>query len=100
MFRYSVAAILSMLLIAFPAAAETRIGVVDLRQALFSSSDARAFSETLQKDFAGEEAKVREAADGRKDVNVRAERRLARCVNPYGGFSAAVPCRSDSDGGA
>ena len=44
MFRYSVAAILSMLLIAFPAAAETRIGVVDLRQALFSSSDARAFS--------------------------------------------------------
>lgn len=37
----------------FPAMAETRIGVVDLRQALFSSDDAKTFSESLQKDFAG-----------------------------------------------
>ncbi|MDM8180018.1 OmpH family outer membrane protein [Marinobacter salarius] len=74
MFRYSVAAILSMLLIAFPAAAETRIGVVDLRQALFSSSDARAFSETLQKDFAGEEAKVREAQEAARKLKDRLEK--------------------------
>lgn len=49
MFRYSVAAILSMLLLAFPAAAETRIGVVDLRQALFSSSDARVQRDTAER---------------------------------------------------
>ena len=68
MFRYSVVAVLAALLVALPAAAETRIGVVDLRQALFSSSDARAFSETLQKDFAGEEAKVREAQDAARKL--------------------------------
>ena len=47
--------ILAVALMALSAqvAAETRIGVVDLRQALFSSNDAQAFSEKLQQDFAG-----------------------------------------------
>jgi outer membrane protein len=48
--------------------------VVDLRQALFSSSDARAFSETLQKDFAGEEAKVREAQEAARKLKDRLEK--------------------------
>ena len=52
-----------MLAFSFPAMAETRIGVVDLRQALFSSDDAKTFSESLQKDFAGDEARVREAQE-------------------------------------
>lgn len=43
------------------AAAETRVGVVDLRQALFSSDEARAFSETLEKDFGDDEGRVRQA---------------------------------------
>lgn len=55
----------------FPAMAETRIGVVDLRQALFSSDDAKAFSESLQKDFAGEEAKVREAQEQARKLQER-----------------------------
>lgn len=55
----------------FPAMAETRIGVVDLRQALFSSDDAKAFSESLQKDFAGEEAKVREVQEQARKLQER-----------------------------
>ena len=57
-----------------PAMAETRIGVVDLRQALFSSNDAKAFSETLQKDFAGDEARVREAQEAARKLQERLEK--------------------------
>lgn len=55
-------------------AAETRIGVVDLRQALFSSNDAQSFSEKLQQDFAGEEAKVREAQEQARRLKDRIEK--------------------------
>ena len=55
----------------FPAMAETKIGVVDLRQALFSSDDVKAFSESLQKDFAGEEAKVREVQEQARKLQER-----------------------------
>ncbi|MCD1631495.1 OmpH family outer membrane protein [Marinobacter shengliensis] len=55
-------------------AAETRIGVVDLRQALFSSNDAQSFSEKLQQDFAGEEAKVREAQEQARKLKDRLEK--------------------------
>ncbi|SFR58466.1 periplasmic chaperone for outer membrane proteins Skp [Marinobacter gudaonensis] len=65
------AAVMAM---ASPAMAETRIGVVDLRQALFSSNDAKAFSETLQKDFAGDEARVREAQEAARKLQERLEK--------------------------
>lgn len=55
-------------------AAETRIGVVDLRQALFSSNDAQSFSDKLQQDFAGEEAKVREAQEQARRLKDRIEK--------------------------
>ncbi|PTB98805.1 hypothetical protein C9993_06210 [Marinobacter sp. Z-F4-2] len=58
----------------FPAMAETRIGVVDLRQALFSSDDAKTFSESLQKDFAGDEARVREAQEEARKLQERLEK--------------------------
>ena len=58
----------------FPAMAETRIGVVDLRQALFSSDDAKTFSESLQKDFAGDEARVREAQEAARKLQERLEK--------------------------
>ncbi|MFW5823908.1 MAG: OmpH family outer membrane protein [Marinobacter sp.] len=51
----------SALLIVVPASAETRVGVVDLRQALFSSDEAKLFSEELKEEFADTEAEVREA---------------------------------------
>ena len=49
-----VTALIGAALLAFSAqaAAETRIGVVDLRQALFASDDAQTFSQQLQRDFA------------------------------------------------
>ena len=58
----------------FPAMAESRIGVVDLRQAMFSSNDAKAFSESLQKDFAADEAKVREAQEEAHQLKDRLEK--------------------------
>ncbi|MEA1079093.1 OmpH family outer membrane protein [Marinobacter qingdaonensis] len=60
--------------LSFPAMAETRIGVVDLRQALFSSNDAKSFSETLQRDFAGDEAKVREVQEQARKLKERLEK--------------------------
>ena len=60
--------------LAMPVVAESRIGVVDLRQALFSSEDARAFSESLQKDFAGDEEKVRETQEAARKLKERLEK--------------------------
>ncbi|NMT63426.1 OmpH/Skp family outer membrane protein [Marinobacter orientalis] len=74
MFRLSMAVLLAALMASTPVAAETRVGVVDLRQALFSSSDARAFSEKMQQDFAGEEARVREAQDTARKLKERLEK--------------------------
>jgi len=60
--------------IALPAVAETRIGVVDLRQALFSSNDAKSFSEAMQRDFAGDEEKVRETQEAARKLKERLEK--------------------------
>ncbi|MBW4936109.1 OmpH/Skp family outer membrane protein [Marinobacter sp. F4206] len=64
----------ALMALSFPALAETRIGVVDLRQALFSSNDAKSFSESLQKDFAGDEAKVREVQEQARQLKERLEK--------------------------
>ncbi|MGC8121250.1 OmpH family outer membrane protein [Marinobacter sp. VGCF2001] len=63
-----------LMAVSVQAAAETRIGVVDLRQAVFSSNDAQAFSEKLQQDFAGDEVKVREAQDAARKLAERLEK--------------------------
>ncbi|QSP93448.1 OmpH family outer membrane protein [Marinobacter salinisoli] len=64
----------AMMALSLPAMAETRIGVVDLRQALFSSNDAQSFSEKLQKDFAGDEAQVREVQEEARKLKERLEK--------------------------
>ncbi|KEF32965.1 MAG: OmpH family outer membrane protein [Gammaproteobacteria bacterium] len=74
MSRFSVVVAAVLMAFAIPAAAETRIGVVDLRQALFSSEDAKSFSETLKKDFAGDEAKVREVQEEARTLKERLEK--------------------------
>lgn len=74
MFRLSMAVILAALMASTSAVAETRVGVVDLRQALFSSSDAQAFSEQMQRDFADEEARVREAQEAARNMQERLEK--------------------------
>ncbi|MDX1458150.1 MAG: OmpH family outer membrane protein [Marinobacter sp.] len=75
MFRIPVLAALLALIFATPAAmAETRIGVVDLRQALFSSDAAQAFSEQLQQDFADEEANVRAVQEEARELKDRLEK--------------------------
>ena len=48
--------------------------MVDLRQALLSSNGAQSFSEKLQQDFAGEEAKVREAQEQARRLKDRIEK--------------------------
>lgn len=74
MFRLSMAVLLAALMATSTVAAETRIGVVDLRQALFSSSGAQAFSEKMQQEFSGEEAKVREAQEAARKLQSRLEK--------------------------
>src|SRR5690554_3808502 len=71
-----VTALIGAALLAFSAqaAAETRIGVVDLRQALFASDDAQAFSQQLQRDFAGDEDKVRQAQEEARKLKDRLEK--------------------------
>lgn len=64
-------AMVSVLLFAVPAMAETRIGVVDLRQALFSSNDAKTFSDQLKQDFAGTEEEVRKAQQEARSLQER-----------------------------
>lgn len=67
-------AMVSALLVTVPVAADTRIGVVDLRKALFSSEDARAFSEQLQRDFAGTEDEVRKVQQEARDLQERLQK--------------------------
>lgn len=63
-----------MMVVTAQAAAETRIGVVDLRQALFSSDEAQAFSQKLQQDFAADEQRVREAQTAARQLQERLEK--------------------------
>ena len=74
MFRICTMIAAALMVLSFPAMAETRIGVVDLRQALFSSNDAKSFSESLQKDFAADEAKVREVQEEARKLKERLEK--------------------------
>ena len=73
-FSMGALAVLSLLVLAVPAMAESRIGVVDLRQALFSSEDAKAFSEQLQRDFAGTEEEVRKAQQEARSLQERLQK--------------------------
>ncbi|HKK55884.1 OmpH family outer membrane protein [Marinobacter sp.] len=73
MVRISLVAAIIALFMTGPVMAETRIGVVDLRQALFSSEGAQAFSERLQQDFSGEESEVREAQEEARKLQQRLE---------------------------
>lgn len=57
-----------------PALAESRIAVVDLRQALFSSNDARSFSEGLQREFTEAEQTVRRTQDEARRMQDRLQR--------------------------
>ncbi|MFL1406194.1 OmpH family outer membrane protein [Marinobacter sp. M1N3S26] len=67
-------AMVSALLVALPVVADTRIGVVDLRKALFSSEDAQAFSEQLQRDFAGTEEEVRKVQQEARNLQERLQK--------------------------
>lgn len=64
------------LLLAFSVSsmAETRIGVVDLRQALFSSNEAQAFSDRLERDFSDDEARVRQAQEEARKLQDRLQK--------------------------
>lgn len=73
MFRNSIIAAFLVFMVSAPATAETRIGVVDLRQALFSSDDAQVFSEQLQRDFSDDEEEVRKTQESARKMKERLE---------------------------
>lgn len=70
--KFMVAALAMVL--ALPVLADTKIGVVDLRRALFSSESAQAFSEKLQSEFSDDEAKVRDAQEEARKLKERLEK--------------------------
>ncbi|MBS3804948.1 MAG: OmpH family outer membrane protein [Oleiphilaceae bacterium] len=74
MFRVSFLTGLLAVMVSVPTLAETRIGVVDLRKALFSSENAQVFSQQLQRDFASEETKVRETQEAAQKLKDRLEK--------------------------
>jgi outer membrane protein len=74
MFRLKFIAAFLVLFMSAQVAAETKIGVLDLRQALFSSEDAQAFTQRLQQDFSGEEARVRETQEAARALKERLEK--------------------------
>lgn len=74
MVRFSLIAAMIALFISGPLMAETKIGVVDLRQALFSSKEAQAFSGRLQQDFAADEEKVRQTQEEARKLKERLEK--------------------------
>lgn len=74
MFRFTLILAAAIMALSAPVMAETRIGVVDLRQALFASDDAKAFSETLQKDFSADEAEVRKAQEKARELQERLQK--------------------------
>lgn len=65
---------LVLMVAATPAMADSRVGVVDLRQALFSSDGARSFSEQLQREFTDAEQDVRSAQDEARRLQERLQR--------------------------
>lgn len=64
----------TVMALSFPVMADTRIGVVDLRQALFASNSAKSFSEKLQQDFSADEVKVREAQEQARAIQDRVQK--------------------------
>lgn len=59
---------------AMPAMAEMKIGVVDLRQALFTSNAAQSFSEQLKSEFTRDENEVRAAQEAARKLQERLEK--------------------------
>ncbi|WP_172962332.1 OmpH family outer membrane protein [Hydrocarboniclastica marina] len=51
--------LLVLLTLSAPLAAELKVGVIDLRRAVFTSDDAQSFTESLQSQFKGEEESIR-----------------------------------------
>lgn len=71
--KLAIPAVLAMM-VALPAVAQSRVGVVDLRQALFSSNEARTFSEQLQREFSSSEQEVRAAQDEARKLQERLQK--------------------------
>jgi len=67
------AAVLAMMVV-LPATAQVKIGVVDLRQALFTSSASKAFSKQMQSQFKGQEQKLKKAHDAAQKIKDRLDK--------------------------
>lgn len=65
--------VLLMALVALPASAELNVGVVDLRQAVFSSKAAEDFTGKLQEQLESEENEVRRVQEEARKLQQRLE---------------------------
>lgn len=74
MMKKLILAVMTIVIAAPALAADTNIGVVDLRRALFSSDSAQVFSQKLQSEFSDDEAKVRDAQEEARKLKERLEK--------------------------
>lgn len=65
--------LLLLLTLALPVAAELKIGVVDLRRAVFTSEEAAEFTKKLQEQFSGEEEAIRKVQEEAQTMRDRLE---------------------------
>lgn len=65
--------LLLLLMLSAPLAAELKVGVVDLRRAVFTSDDAQKFSESLQSQFKSEEDAIRKLQEEASAMRDRLE---------------------------
>lgn len=62
-----------LLSLSLPVAAELKVGVIDLRRAVFTADDAVDFSEKLQEQFGDEEETIREVQEEASAMRERLE---------------------------
>ncbi|MAM89155.1 OmpH family outer membrane protein [Allohahella sp. A8] len=64
----------SLLSVAGMAAAETKIGIIDLRAALLGSESAKSFSTQMEKDFADDDARIRKVGEEAQKLQQRLQK--------------------------
>lgn len=65
--------LLFLVSLSVPVAAELKVGVVDLRRAVFTSEDAAEFTQQLQKQFKDEETSIRKVQEEAQALRDRLE---------------------------
>ncbi|KZX78966.1 hypothetical protein A3715_09070 [Oleiphilus sp. HI0009] len=67
----SVSAVVMLAMLSFSVAAETRLGLIDMRAALFSSKAAQSFSDKMVAEFKEQDLEVRAVSEAARKLELR-----------------------------